>query len=260
VQLPLKPETAIDDWRHWDAGISMRPTVVKAMRGGRSNQSYLLSANDLQLVLRLNAGDQLIPAIDRKNEAEAWRAASAQKVAPPLIHIDETHTYLVSEYVATSLPMAGQVDEKLLDNIFGLLDRCHQLEADVTAIDYADHIEHYWQLIESNIPQPDPALLARRKIMRSNLEALLSADFPTGLCHHDPSIANFVGQPDRLYLIDWEYAVHGLLVMDYAALAVEWGLDNETVCAKTGIDVDVLGLAKGVYAYMCHLWEAVKSR
>ena len=91
--------------------------------------------------------------------------------------------------------------------------------------------------------------------MPSVLESLLASNSPTGLCHHDPVVANFVGNSESLYLIDWEYAARGLLVMDYAALGIEWGLDNEMMLAQTGLEPALLAKAEVVYGYFCELWQ-----
>ena len=98
--------------------------------------------------------------------------------------------------------------------------------------------------------QREPVLL--------RLESLLNSDSPTGLCHHDPVVANFVGTPERLYLIDWEYASNGLQIMDYAALAQEWQLDDSVVLQYTAVEPELLMKARKLYRYLCLLWnEAV---
>ena len=90
--------------------------------------------------------------------------------------------------------------------------------------------------------------------MQSVLESLLQ-NTPTGLCHHDPVTANFIGNPCHLYLTDWEYAAIGLQIMDYAALATEWRLDNATVLERTNIEPGLLIEATALYRYLCLLWN-----
>jgi thiamine kinase-like enzyme len=123
------------------------------------------------------------------------------------------------------------------------------------AINYFDHIEHYWRIIEAGNKSPGPGLNKLREPMLLLLESLLSCNTATGLCHHDPVIANFVGTPERLYLIDWEYASYGLQIMDYAALAHEWQLDDSVVSQHTAIEPGLLMMAKELYKYLCLLWN-----
>jgi len=209
------------------------------------------------MVLRLNRADALLPGSNRASEIEIWQAASDQGIAPSLLHVDENNRYLVSTYIETTLPEQPQLDEGLIGQVFGLLKRCHRLDIEVTCIDYMGHIEQYWEIIESNNRISNPGLRELRQGMQVMLEDLLNSDTPTGLCHHDPVIANFVGSTERLYLIDWEYAAQGLLVMDYAALGIEWGIDDATMVARSGMEPGLLEMAKSLYCYMCDLWGEV---
>ena len=102
---------------------------------------------------------------------------------------------------------------------------------------------------------PSPALIKQRKPMQFVLESLLNSNTSIGLCHHDPVVANFVGTPEHLYLIDWEYASNGLQIMDYAALAIEWDLDDTAVLKRANFEPELFTKAKVLYRYLCSLWE-----
>jgi len=252
---PLQPERALDEWRQWGAGLRSRPVIIGLLGGGRSNHSFLLESSIGKLVLRINGADAFLPGADRGNEAVIWHAASEHGIAPPLVHTDARNRYLVSQYIESNLPEDPCTDTAVQDRAFTLLRSCHQVGVSAPVIDYASHVEHYWQVIEAGKLPPDPALSQQRAPMQSLLESLIASETPTGLCHHDPVIENFVGTRDRLYLIDWEYAAAGLQILDYAALATEWRIDDETMLARTGFDPEPLDMAKALYSYMCRLWE-----
>jgi thiamine kinase-like enzyme len=254
--MPLQPENALDSWRRWSAGLDSRPEILRVLRGGRSNRSFLLDSDIGKLVLRINGAGSLLPDSNRGNEIRIWQTVSNQGIAPPLLFVDAQYRYLVSTYINNDLPANPQSDPATLDQAFKLLATCHQLDADAPNIDYAAHIEHYWQLIEASNNTANQMLLEQREAMQVALESLISSNTPTGLCHHDPVIENFVGSPDHLYLIDWEYAANGLQIMDYAALATEWQIDDITMQAKTGLDRAHLKMAKPLYKYLCSLWQA----
>lgn len=254
---PLQPETAIDSWRQWDAGLGSRPVLSSELVGGRSNHSYLLDSDIGKLVLRINGTGSLLPGSSRDNEINIWQAASKQGIAPPLLHVDSQNQYLVSTYIHSKLPPQPRLDTACVDQAFKLLNACHQLDVNAANIDYFSHIEHYWQIIETRNQTPDATLIGQRKPMHSTLESLLSSSTPFGLCHHDPVTANFVGTPNHLYLIDWEYAAHGLLIMDYAALGIEWDINDETIIARTGLEPEELTMAKSLYDYLCALWKEI---
>ena len=251
----LQPEQAIDGWRRWGDRLNSRPVLLKTLDGGRSNHSFLLDSDIGKLVLRINGAGSLLPGASRGNEIKTWQAASKQGIAPPLLFVDNENRYLVSTYIDNDLPADPRHDPVIIGRAFRLLEACHRLEVDVSRIDYFGHIEHYWQLIEAGNRPPPPELDEQRAPMQRVLASLIESNTPTGLCHHDPVIQNFVGTTGRLYLIDWEYAATGLQIMDYAALAIEWGLDNAVVLEHIKCDAELLNNAKSLYRYLCVLWE-----
>lgn len=252
----MQPETALHNWHEWSGELRSRPVILKPLSGGRSNRSFLLDSDGSKMVLRLNGPDTLLPGTNRSSEINIWQAASKQGIAPPLLHFDEGNGFLVSTYIDNSLPQQPPLGEIFVDQAFSLLKRCHRLDADASTIDYVGHIEQYWQIIENRNQSLNPVLIEQREPMQKVLNELVTSGTPTGRCHHDPVIANFVGNSNRLYLIDWEYAAHGLLIMDYAALSVEWEIDNAVVIERTGVELELLIMAKTFYKYMCVLWAA----
>jgi thiamine kinase len=252
----MQIEAILDTWRAWEAPLRTRPRIIGPLGGGRSNRSFLLESNGFKMVLRINAKDDLLPN-RRDGEAKIWAAASAAGIAPPLLHADPDGAFLVSAYVENALPQHPENDVALIGRVFDLLQRCHRLEVNVPAIDYAAHIEAYWQIIWDRRLAIEPELQAQRGPLRRLLEELVNSATVPGLCHHDPVQDNFVGAPGKLFLIDWEYAARGLPVMDYAAFAVEWGLDDATISKHSGFDTESLAKAKTFYRYQCRLWEVI---
>ena len=252
----MQPETALDSWRQWKGELRSKPVMLKPLSGGRSNRSFLLDSGGKKMVLRLNGADSLLPGANRRNEIDIWQAASKQGIAPRLLYVDDKTEFLVSAYINNSLPTNPPLNETLTNQALELLKNCHQLDVDAPGIDYSSHIEQYWQIIKTENRSPKPILMGQRKPMREILNTLVTSGTPTGLCHHDPVVANFVGNADRMYLIDWEYAAQGLLVMDYAALSIEWEIDNAVVIERTGVELELLVMAKAFYKYLCALWAA----
>ena len=250
----LLPETALDSWQQWNGELRSRPVILGPLSGGRSNHSFLLDSDGYRMVLRLNGTDALLPGANRSTETTIWQAASEAGIAPPLLHVDKQNRFLISTYINNSL--SPRPDEEFVDQAFSLLKQCHQLKVVAPTINYANHIEQYWKILENKTHLLNTDLAEQREPMRELLEALINSGTPTCLCHHDPVVANFVGNANRLYLIDWEYAAHGLQVMDYAALSFEWGIDDAVVIERTGVELELLVMAKNFYKYLCALWAA----
>lgn len=251
----MLPEIALGDWRQWSGDLSSKPSIAGKLNGGLSNRSYLLKSDIGKLVLRINGPGSLLPGANRNDEINIWKAAAKQGIAPTLIFVDPQYRYLVSTYINSDLPAKPQFDKAIIDQAFSLLKSCHQLDVKASSINYVNHIEHYWQIIEAKNQPINPDLIKQRKPIQQTLDSLLQSNTPTGICHHDPVKANFVGTPDRLYLIDWEYACNGLQIMDYAALATEWLFDDDTILKRTGFNPESLTKAKVLYGYLCDLWE-----
>lgn len=251
----MQPETAITSWQQWHGNLPGKPEIIGQLEGGRSNRSYLLKSGGQKLVLRLSGSNSLLPESSRLGEMKIWQAASSAGLAPPLLHFDERQGILVSTCIEDSLPSKPEANKSIVELAFSLLKRCHQLQVEARSLDLSEHIRQYWQLIEAQGGPAHLGLLEQRKPMQDLLESHHFKAAATGLCHHDPIMANFVGGPDRLYLIDWEYAAKGLLVMDYAALAIEWSIDDELVIARSGVDPELLTMAKKLYTYLCKLWQ-----
>ena len=253
----LQPENALENWRQWNTASDIRPVILGPLDGGRSNRSFLLESNGRKMVLRLNGVSALLPGASRKSEFNIWQAAAKQGIAPPLVYMDPDARYLVSTYIDNKMPARLQPDGTLVAQALKLLSRCHQLDVDAPDVSYISHISRYWNIIEAENHLFDPDLLIQREPMRALLDSLINSDTPTGLCHHDPVPANFVGDKTRLYLVDWEYAARGLQVMDYAALGVEWKIADAIITGHTGINPGLLAMAREFYRYECQLWEVI---
>jgi thiamine kinase len=255
----LQVESAIATWQLWNADLHTPPVIIGQLEGGLSNRSFLLDSDGKRMVLRLNDNDQALPPGTRLREADTWKAASAEGIAPPLIHVDIQSGFLVSSFIENTLNPQQPPTNKTIDQAFNLLKHCHRLPINTPMLDYVSHIEKYWQLIDASAITPDTNLPHQRSPMRSLLQALLNSNPQTGFCHHDPVKANFVGDEQRLYLIDWEYAAQGLVVMDYAALGIEWGIEDSVVLAQSTVSAESLNMAKQLYRYLCGLWEVVSG-
>lgn len=250
-------ETALDSWRQWDTSLDTRPVVIGPLAGGRSNRSFLLESGGEKMVLRINAPATALPDPNRAVEARVWRVAGEAGTAPRLVYADPGGGFLVSAYVENNLPAQPQDDPVIARKALGLLQRCHRLEVSAPEIDYAAHVERYWQVIRDRGIEVEPGIREQHETMHDLLEDIINSGQRVGLCHHDPVVENFVGSPERLHLIDWEYAARGLQVLDYAAFAVEWRLGNATIAMLTGFDAQLLCMASKFYRYQCHLWEAI---
>ena len=254
----MKPEAALNNWQAWSCPLRSRPVIVTELAGGRTNRSYLLEAGGARLVMRLNTPGDALPGVDRAREIRIWQAASQAGLAPTVLHSDEQAGMLVTEYIEGTAPDLSDVNSALIDRLVDLLSSVHALDIEVTAIDYAAHIEEFWRIIETRQPQRNE-IWQQRAAVQALVTEFTAATSEVGLCHHDPTRSNFVGRNNQLYLLDWEYAAHGPVVMDFAALSIEWGIDDAEMIRRVALDPALLDTAKTIYQYICQLWTAVRN-
>jgi len=255
----LKPDVALSSWRQWQCELRSRPVIVRQLTGGKTNQSYLLESADLKLVMRLNAPADALPGVDRASEALIWQEASNAGFAPPLLHVDQQSGFLITEYMDGGFLDHANIDDLVIDRLVSLLATVHELDINVPVLNYAVHIEKFWQLIESRPYRENVPLLQRREPMRELVEDFMASATDIGLCHHDPVTSNVVRKDTHLYLLDWEYAARGPVAMDYAALSVEWNIGSAEIVDRVALEPALLETAKTVYQYLCQLWNEVRA-
>lgn len=254
----MKPETALDLWRSWSCSLNARPVIVDELTGGKTNRSFLLNAGGDQLIMRLDTPSDNLPGVDRAREVQICLAAAHAGLAPRVLHADHEAGVLITEHIDGLKLGDTDTDDMLLDRLVDLLSRVHRLDVVAHTINYADHVENFWHLIEARGRAEIDSLLKQRVTMHTLVNEFLSADHVVGLCHHDPVQANIIDRNGQLYLLDWEYAARGPVVMDYAALCVEWSIDDAEIARRIDVNPELLESAQTIYRYICALWAAVR--
>ena len=250
----------LDTWQTWGCRLKSRPVVVNELTGGQTNRSFLLDANGVRLVMRVNAPSEKFPGVDRAREARIWCAASDVGIAPSLVFVDPEERFIITEYVDGQTLNPSQLDDSLTNQLFDLLADVHDLDVDTPALDYALYIRVNWQMIESGLVLHNPDLARQREPMQGLVAEFIAAQPQTGLCHHDPVISNVISADGRLYLLDWEYASRGFVAMDYAVLSVDWGIADAEIVRRTSLRPAELDMARQIYRYICDLWDETRVR
>lgn len=245
----------LETWETWGCGLKSQPIMVEELSGGQTNRSFLLDANGRKLVMRVNAPAERFPGIDRAREARIWRAASDARLAPSLIFVDPEERFVITEYINGRTLDPSRIDGSSIDHLLTLLADVHNLDIDTPALDYALYISVYWEMIESRTGIPNSDLKQHREPMEALVNVFIESEPRTGLCHHDPVASNVIQTGERLYMLDWEYATRGFVAMDYATLAIDWGIEDAVIMEHTDIDPTELHMAKHLYRHICSLWK-----
>jgi thiamine kinase len=251
------PEGPLKDWQVWELPFKQAPRLLRQLTVGRTNQSYLIEAEQQLWVLRINAENSKVLGIDRHREKIILEHAGAAGLAPEVLYCSVEHGVLISEYIDGRHWHSSELEEpEKLTLLMDSLHRIHALDVATAPFEYKQHAENYWQqLVDRNISIPDDLHRQRDKIMP------LLASIPTSnvICHHDPNPKNIIVRKNRLYFLDWEYAAPAWPAFDFAALSLEWNIPLDKLPSPDDIQGAEIIQAADLYVYLCDLWSYLKE-
>jgi thiamine kinase-like enzyme len=216
------------------------PVIAIPLAGGLTNTNFKVHYRGEDFVVRIGED---IPehGVMRFNELNASIAAYKAGISPEIIHNDPDA--LVMRFIeGTTLTPARVREDHYLERILSLLKRCHN--------DVPQHLKagtlFFWPFqVHRNYAgtlkdTQSPYVTDLPRLMKIN-EQLEKAVGRVNMvfCHNDMLAANFIDTPDRMWLIDWDYAGFNSPLFDLSNLATNnelshqqerWLLDNYFEC------------------------------
>jgi len=190
--------------------------IIRQLRGGLTNDSYLIEVSGVFFVLRINADNSDQLGIDRRQEIQAMARAGDSHLAPAIIYVDHEIGFLVTEYIEGRVWNEGDLDSA--NNILKLstlLNSIHGLEPIETSVFIAEKIRDYKNEIGAIIPGLDEI----EKAMEDFVDEAITDISCFCLCHNDLLVSNIVETlSGDLIVLDWEYAAMGHPLFDLAAV------------------------------------------
>ena len=210
-------------------GLVVREDIAIERIGGLTNRNYKVALGAERYVLRL-AGAGTSEYIDRAAEAHNARIAAAAGVNAPVLHFEVASGTLLARYIDGSLTMSEAAFKDLARvgraaHAFRRIHRCS--EPFTGRFDVFAQIDEYLALLRRNdarIPEGYEALQREAAVARQVLAERPAVVAP---CHNDPLAENFLDAPDRMWLVDWEYAGMNDPMWDLGDLSVEAGFSAE---------------------------------
>lgn len=184
-----------------------KPRLIRALQGGRTNQSFLVECGAHLGVVRINAHNSANLGIDRERELSLLRLLQSLECVPRVWFASQE--VLVTEFVdgrqwhgySLQQPRLRRRLARLIERLQGIT-----LTASMPRFSYRVHCENYLQQLEDTFPD-GAAVVA--------LAATLDeGDWQPVICHHDLVPENIVETERGLVLLDWEYAGWGHPAMD----------------------------------------------
>jgi len=184
-------------------------TLVRALKKGMTNRSFLISCRGEQYILRIpGAGTGRL--ISRREEAEAYRAVQGRRLCEDVLYLDPDSGYKLSRYIEgarTCDPLSPEDTAACMEKLRAF----HQLGLEVGhEFDLFGHIDFYESLWEGRPSAYPDYRHTKENVFR--LKPFLDARAGDKvLTHIDAVPDNFLFYRDEqgreeLRLIDWEYA------------------------------------------------------
>jgi thiamine kinase-like enzyme len=184
------------------------------LRGGLTNQCWLIGVDDRKAVLKIDAAARAEPFSSRASEANIQTRAAEQGLANNIIYV--SNTILMTEYIEGVVWSAGclDADENLL-KLAAAMRKLHSLPLTGKVFDAIGAAQIYANQIRGGDTGKIRDCLAKVETM----------PLPHNLCccHNDLVAANIIYVPEVRFL-DWEYACDNDPFFDIATVVAHHDL------------------------------------
>ena len=199
---------------------------LERLGGGITNHNFVARVNGEAYVLRIAGTDTELLGIDRTAEHAAAKIAADLGVGPEVV--DFVEGSLVTRFVEGGVvPLEELRRPERLREAAGLLRRVHEGPDFPAKFDSFRVVEIYrWRAEEHGVRIP-PAY-DDAKARADEIEQALGPRREQP-CHNDLLNANFIGSPEGIRIVDWEYAGMGDPFFDLANFSVNHELIEQEV-------------------------------
>ncbi|WP_101758189.1 choline kinase family protein [Oceanicoccus sp. KOV_DT_Chl] len=255
------PDIIPADWSQWS---ETKPFIIEPLLGGLTNKSFLISANNTVLVLRINSPISAALDLNRVAETQALQLADSAGLCAGLVYCDPQYQYLVTRHIAGK---QWSLNAEGLVQLAQLLRDIHQLPAITAELDISAKISSYWGSIGSHHDFV-PALQSLNTKMQSHIDHAQALSNGRYLCHNDLLVDNLIAADSgKLYAIDWEYTAMADSFYELAVIVEGHRLDelqqqhllsNYLGRAVSDKDWQRLFHWRLIYGYLALLWYVVQ--
>ncbi len=250
-------------WLNQQGLIGAEDLHIKALTGGQSNPTFLLSAGKEKFVLRKQPDGPLLKsahAIDREYRVILALQHSAVPVPVPLAWCDDvsvvgTPFYLMSfldgrVFVDQSLPgMSSAEREAVYREMNRVIAALHEVDPDQVGLsDYgrregfiARQVDRWSQNLKASTLAPT----ADMQYMMDWLPAHLPSQSRSSLVHGDYRLDNLIFDATTMRVIgvlDWELSTLGDPLSDFAYHCMSWHIPHDLWRGIAGLDLHALGI------------------
>jgi thiamine kinase-like enzyme len=202
------------------------PAEIEPIPGGITNENFKVAVGPDVYVIRVFGERAEMLLIDRAVECQITELAAERGIGPELIAAQIDRGVLVTRYIPGGTISAEQMrDTEILRQVACTLRKVHAVPDDIGSLDPFRDTRYYRDQVTSHGVPVHPDYTAGIELA-AEIEGLVNYT-PCGLCHSDLLSANFITAPDRIYLVDWEYAGKGDPLFDLANMSVNHAFTPE---------------------------------
>jgi thiamine kinase-like enzyme len=203
-----------------------RELELEPLGGGITNHNFVVRMDGEAYVLRIAGADTELLGIDRAAEHAAARIAAELGVGPEVV--DFVEGSLITRFVEGGVVALEELRRpEALRETAELLRRLHEGPGFPAKFDSFRVVEIYrWRAEQHGVRIPPT--YDEAKTRADEIEAALGPR-PERPCHNDLLNANFIGGPDGIRIVDWEYAGMGDPFFDLANFSVNHELADDQV-------------------------------
>lgn len=195
---------------------------ITRVNGGASNINYKLQFGDEQLFMRIAPKEQEVYFADIAIEYQVLEGIKELGVAPKPVFFDASSRVLVTEFISHTGERTNLLDRNLRQKVMRELHNIEALDLKLprTFKPY-EQTMHLAALVGDEYAK---AFAAEFGDALKRIDAILAEDSKKTLCHLDLHGLNVLQSGDRLWLIDWEYAMmsHPFLTLASMASIERW--------------------------------------
>lgn len=211
---------ALPGWDGADLG-------TEVLGGGITNRNFRVRVDGESFVVRIAGRDTDLLGIDREAERRATEAAHAAGVAPEVYAFLPDLGALVTRFVeAEPLPPEDLEDPETMAAVVRSVRAIHEMSPIPSTFDPFAVVRRYASTArELGVEVPaayERALATSERIA----DAFAGRPVPECPCHDDLLNANFLRTPERVVIVDYEYAGMGDPFFDLGNLSVNNGISE----------------------------------
>jgi thiamine kinase-like enzyme len=211
------------------AVLGARQGGVRPLEGGITNRNYRVNFGGDEYVVRLPGKNTNLLGIDREAERLATKQAAELGIGPKVAAMFEDPPCLVTCFIEGRELTSNELrDQGVLTEVASGLRAFHDSGLELpTEFQVYDVVRDYAEVARSNggeVPAEFDGALERAGEIVSAV-----GDHPEHKAspnHNDLLAANFLQSPDRVVIVDWEYAGMGDPFFDLGNFAVNNELDE----------------------------------